>query len=73
MLNSVEEAFEEHVVLLFICEFGFTSGLKCAHQLTELLFVDFTVSICVPLQVFYEGSEESVFGLLVVLVVDWPF
>jgi hypothetical protein len=51
MLNPVEEAIQEHVILLLVGELGFTRGLKGAHEFTKLLLVYFAVPVRVPLQV----------------------
>ena len=73
VLDSVEEAFEEHIVLLLVGELGLTCRFEGAHELAELLLVDLAIAVCVPFQVLHQGIEETVLRLLIVLVVDGPF
>ena len=45
MLNSVEQSFQEHVVLVLIRELGLICRLESSHQLAELVFIDFAIQL----------------------------
>jgi hypothetical protein len=72
MLNSVEEPFQEHVVLVFVSKLSLISCLESSHQLAELVFVDFAITRCILLEVLYQGLVEAGFSLFIVFVVDRP-
>ena len=73
MLNSVEEPLQEHVVLLLVRKLRLAGRFKRSHQLAELLLVNLPIAVRVALQILDQGGEKAVLGLLVVLVVNWPF
>ena len=72
MFNSVEQSFQEHVVLVFICELGLICRLESSHQLAELVFIDFAITSCVLFEVLNQRLVEADLSLLLVLVVDRP-
>ena len=69
MLNSVEKSLKKHVVLLLVSKLSFTGSFECAHQFAELFFLNFSVPICVALQVFDKGSKKAVLCLLIISIV----
>ena len=72
MLNSVEESFQKHVILVFVRKLSLIGRLKSSHQLAELVFIDFAISSCVLFEVLNQRIVEADLGLLIVLVVDGP-
>ena len=73
LLNSVEESFEELIVLSFISELVGVIRIECSHQLTELILIN-SVRLAVHsigLQVIDKTIVESLLSRCIIICVNW--
>ena len=67
VLDSVEQSFEEHVVLLLVGEFVVRDRVKALHEFTEFVLLEALIVTAIRLHDVYEGFVEPVLRVLVIL------